>query len=125
MCHKGQLKVCNAGLPALVVTNKEGQITDRIESDQIPLGIQPFDAESVSLFTQTYDTGHHLYAYTDGLIEATDENGNTFDEPKLESLLCVSSDTEGRLKRVRSSFEQFVKGTPQNDDISMVEVNIC
>ena len=125
MCHKGQLKVCNARLPALVVTNKEGQITDRIESDQIPLGIQPFDAESVSLFTQTYDTGHHLYAYTDGLIEATDENGNTFDEPKLESLLSVSTGTNGRLERVRSSFEQFVKGTPQNDDISMVEVNIC
>ncbi len=125
MCHKGQLTVCNAGLPALVVANEKGHITDRIESDQIPLGIQAFEAENVSLFTQTYAAGHHLYAYTDGLIEATNKTGNTFDEQTLESLICVRADTNGRLKQIRSGFEQFVKGTPQNDDISMVEVNIC
>lgn len=125
MCDKGQIKVCNAGLPTLMVADNNGTITDRIESDQLPLGIQTLEAESVSLFTKRYQSGHQIYAYTDGLIEATNHNGNSFNEKMLESLLATVVTDNGRLDSVRLSFEQFVKGTPQNDDISMVEVIIC
>jgi serine phosphatase RsbU (regulator of sigma subunit) len=125
MCDKGQLTVCNAGLPTILVTDKNGGIADRIDSDQLPLGIQALDVENVSLFTRQYETGHQLYAYTDGLIEATNRNGKPFNEQMLEALISVNVTPQGRLEGIQTSFEQFVKGTQQSDDISMVEVIIC
>ena len=125
MCDRGRLTVCNAGLPTLLVTDEYGTITDRIDSDQLPLGIQPLDTDNVSVFTRQYTSGHQLYAYTDGLIEATNRNGKPFNEQMLETLLSVNVTPQGRLQRMQTSFEQFVKGTQQSDDISMVEVIIC
>ena len=125
MCDKGQLTVCNAGLPTILVTDKNGGIADRIDSDQLPLGIQALDVENVSLFTRQYETEHQLYAYTDGLIEATNRNGKPFNEQMLEALISVNVTPQGRLQGIQTSFEQFVKGTQQSDDISMVEVIIC
>lgn len=125
MCEGRRLTVCNAGLPDILVANRDGQIADRIKSSQLPLGIEMLDESKVSVFTKTYPTPHQLYAFTDGLIETRSANDNVFDSKVLESLIARETGTISRIPSIQQHFQDFVKGSVQLDDISIVEVKIC
>lgn len=124
MCRNGLLRVCNAGLPTLLIADSAGNIAHRINSDQLPLGIEQLHVDDVPIYTKTYNTPHQLYAYTDGLIEAKNGQGKVFEQQYLESLIANPITEEGRIQHIRMHFEGFVKGTALSDDISIVEVNI-
>ena len=117
--------VCNAGLPDILVANDDGDIVDRIHSEQLPLGIQTIDSSEVELFTRNYDSPHQLYAVTDGLIETVGANDEIFDLDVLTSIISRKNNSTGRIDSITSSFEAFAKDSEQSDDISIVEVKIC
>lgn len=125
VCDGKQLTVCNAGLPEMIVADNQGRIIDRIESTQLPLGIQKLESADVQIFTKTYHDQHQLYAFTDGLIEARAANDDVFDSTMLETLIAENTGSVSRIPLIKQSYEDFVKGSKQCDDISIVEVNIC
>ena len=126
MCDKNTLRVCNAGLPDLVVCNKSGEVVDRVQSTLLPLGIEKMDASEIGVFAETYTQPHQLYAFTDGLIETRSTNDEIFDTETIEAIIaspyCSAAD---RLTQVVHRFESFSKGIQPHDDISIVEVKIC
>lgn len=125
MCENRQITICNAGLPDMLVVQENGAVVDRIESTQLPLGIQELSLDEVQIFTKTYDTSHQLYAFTDGLIESQSANDETFDTTLLETVIASHPFGISRIPVIKKGFEDFVKGSQQSDDISIVEVNIC
>ncbi len=120
-----QITVCNAGLPEILIANNEGYIVDRIESTQLPLGIEELDTSDLCLFKKAYTSPHQLYAFTDGLIETRGANDSVFDSTMLESVIESKPGPVSRIPAIQQSFDDFVKGSEQSDDISIVEVNIC
>ena len=125
MCENRRITICNAGLPDMLVVKENGAVADRIKSTQLPLGIQELSVNDVQTFTKTYNTSHQLYAFTDGLIETQSANDETFDTTQLEGVIASQPFASSRIPVIRKGFEEFVKGSQQNDDISIVEVNIC
>lgn len=125
MCENRHITICNAGLPDMLVVQENGTVADRIESSQLPLGIQELNINEVQLFAKTYDTSHQLYAFTDGLIETQSANDETFDTTLLENVIASQPFAISRIPGIKQGFEDFVKGSQQSDDISIVEVNIC
>ncbi len=70
----------------------------------------------------TLEKGDMLYLYTDGVTEATDQDGELFSEPRLlESLNRHKDDTLSvLLSGVKTDIDGFVKEAPQFDDITML-----
>lgn len=124
-CDGKKVTICNAGLPDMIIVANNGEVTDRIESTQLPLGIQELDDNDVKVFTKIFTSSHQMYAFTDGLIETQSANDEVFDSARLEMLISSHHFNDSRIPSIQQGFENFVKGSQQNDDISIVEVNIC
>lgn len=124
-CDGQTLRVCNAGLPDLVVFDESGVIVDRVPSTLLPLGIETMSVSEVSVFAKKYTGPHQLYAYTDGLIETRGANDDVFDSDTLESIIRSQKSVPNKLDQVIQQFESFSKGIQPHDDISIVEVKIC
>jgi len=112
-----RLVYVNAGHNAPIVRRANGT-TEMLEAGGLPLGIQA-DA--------TYETGEvHLQArdvlifFTDGVIEAFNEQGEEFGNPRwLESVRALPDwDAAESLKFLMSRVDEFVKATRQSDDIT-------
>lgn len=124
-CDGNTLEVCNAGLPDILVCNDQGTIVDRVTSALLPLGIEDLQCGDVSTFVNNYAQPHHLYAFTDGLIETRSANAETFDSDTVESIIESQTGVPDRLTQVVKRFQAFSKGIQPHDDISIVEVKIC
>lgn len=124
-CRHGKIAVCNAGLPSLRIVSAEGNITLTIDSTQLPLGIETLNEEEVSTACRSLDPGSRIYAFTDGLTEATNSQGEVFNDACFDRLIATHCPTQGRLAHIKQSFNHFVKGSTLHDDISIVEVKIC
>ena len=72
----------------------------------------------------TLKKGDSIFVYTDGVAEATDADNQLFGtERTLDTLNAVSAGAATQqdiLKAVRAAVDDFVKETPQFDDITMV-----
>ncbi len=125
VCNENTLQVCNAGLPDLVVCNESGAVVDRVPSTLLPLGIEEMDTCDISVFAKHYPQPHHLYGFTDGLIETRGANDEIFDSDTVEAIIATHCCAKNRLCQVVQRFESFSKGIQPHDDISIVEVKIC
>jgi sigma-B regulation protein RsbU (phosphoserine phosphatase) len=71
----------------------------------------------------TLEIGDTLIAYTDGVTEAENANGEFFSEEGLLSLLSEpSSSASALLERIETSLHAHIGDTEQSDDITMLAV---
>ncbi|HEY7679445.1 MAG TPA: PP2C family protein-serine/threonine phosphatase [Terriglobia bacterium] len=108
--------VC-AGHNAPILRRARGQI-ERLEAGGLPLGIDsaaPYECASVTL-----ESGDLLLIFTDGLIEAFNEQGEEFGEARLLSTLSGLSPQSADATReaLMRSVDAFVGTTRQHDDIT-------
>ena len=63
-----------------------------------------------------------IFQYTDGVTEATDAKGELFGDMRLLDAMssAPSEDPKELLAHVRVKIDEFVKGAPQFDDITML-----
>ena len=66
--------------------------------------------------------GDRLFVYTDGVTEATNENGELFGTGRMLEALNAAPEVSTRelLENVRQSIDSFVGTAPQFDDITML-----
>lgn len=120
-----RLVYCNAGhLPPYLIERRETVRRIEIES-ALPLGIdENFEYRDAVLDLPASPS--MLVAFTDGVTEAEDENGVQFTEakvgPTLESNLAQPSDE--LVTRIRRSIKQFTRNHPQNDDITLLAIEL-
>ena len=74
--------------------------------------------------TFTMKSGSTLYIYTDGATEATDTEGERFYDERLLNALNEAKDKEPKeiLEHVKERIDQFIKGAPQYDDLTMLAI---
>lgn len=75
------------GLPDAYVLEADGQIARRLESKHMPLGVlsaKDFEANLVHLKLEPHQK---ILAYTDGVIEAVNKQGERFGQQRLEAVL--------------------------------------
>lgn len=70
--------------------------------------------------------GDLLLLYTDGVTEAESADGGFFGEERLEKLLCENrgKNSEMVLTRILEEIKSFTKGATQNDDITMLGMQV-
>ena len=86
----------------------------------MPLGL--FDGIPYDVHERQLEPGDMLYAYTDGVTEAMDVDGNLFGEDRLEETLSKYKDMNPRSVGVgvRRAITDFTLDAEQSDDITML-----
>ncbi|CAK0743933.1 two-component system, HptB-dependent secretion and biofilm response regulator [Gammaproteobacteria bacterium] len=119
--ERTQATLWNAGLPDVLLI-REGSIQDHFPSEMIPLGIsKKLDIGAVRV---PLKKGDRLYAFSNGIIEAKDSNGNMFGMDRLEIFLKKVAAQENVLDELMALLNKYVKSSTHEDDITLVEVQI-
>jgi phosphoserine phosphatase RsbU/P len=106
-----------AGHNAPILRRASGSF-DRLEIGDLPLGIDP--NERFTCGTATLGPGDLLLIFTDGLIEAVNQNDQEFGEARVFDVLKVlrGADAEGTMKRLIATVDAFAAQARQHDDIT-------
>ena len=119
--RNGRLCIWNGGVPDVLITSPGGGVHTRLGSRHLPLGIledEVFDAE---LDCACVRVGDRIYAYSDGLIEAQNSNGDLIGEERLQDLLS-EPDVADDFDNICAFLDGFRQGQVQQDDITLMEI---
>jgi serine phosphatase RsbU (regulator of sigma subunit) len=120
------LKYVNAGHnpPIVVRPRKDSCQMFHLESEAMPVGISA-DAHFATTSFQ-FEIGDVLVAYTDGITEADNSDGEFWGEPRLESVLRSCSDgmPEQIILRILEEVTAFGNGQPQRDDVTLMVMRV-
>ncbi len=120
--ESGSLEYANAGHPPPLLVEVHG--CDWLPSgDPLPpVGAWP-DVRYPS-FRRVLKGGALIFAYTDGVSEATGENGTLFGMERITATFggWASGTAAGAIDRVRREMSRFVGNHPQADDMTMLAV---
>lgn len=115
-------QIWNAGLPEVLVVSQAGDITQRIVSSHLPLGVIAYKDDELSCCDIQLGVGDSIYALSDGLTEAENDAGEMFGQQRFELLLMNKTNEDGRLVDIKNRVEIFVGKAMPTDDISLIEI---
>lgn len=117
----GDLRVCNAGHPPLIVIPRDGSPVIQLENSSCPLGV--FFPEAVPFEVDQYQLqkGDKILIYTDGIIEWANPQKQQFGEERLITYLEENRalDVETILDKFMQSIQSFAGGNLCPDDITI------
>ena len=118
-----EMRYVNAGHNAPILRRLSGKI-ERLERGGLPLGVDPnrtYETGSVVL-----QTGDALFVFTDGVIEAVNDSGQEFGEPRLVQIVGnFAPASAGELRdRAMGAVEAYVGDARQHDDITCLVLRV-
>ena len=120
--ENGELVYSNAGhLPPCILRNKPEFLTG---AKNLVLGL--YYGESYTEDKTKLNVGDILFLYTDGVTEAIDENKHFFGDERLKTLLdgFRPSHEENIVEYVTDALKNFMNGSEQFDDITMLSCTV-
>ncbi|HRU07106.1 MAG TPA: SpoIIE family protein phosphatase [Candidatus Brocadiia bacterium] len=113
---------CNAAhCPALAWTAADAPVVQATRESNYPIGVVPghvFEEETFQI-----QAGGGFWLYTDGVIEAMDDQQRLFGVERLKSLLERKKASDTALRDLLTSIQEFTGGAPQSDDLTAVSIN--
>ncbi len=118
----GELTEANAGHENPVIIRKNGECELIKNEHGLVLGVMSGTEQKD--FYHTLSEGDRIFVYTDGLPEATNEEGSRLEEHRMFEIIKEHRDDDNvtLLKNIRSDVDDFVKDAPQYDDLTMMVV---
>ncbi len=116
------VQVWNGGNPATYLLGRDNAVKFVFVSTHLPLGLADEDHFDDNVAFHPLTPGCQLVLFSDGLIEAENEAGQSFGEDRLASLV-VGTPAPERLLRVKEAVADHLAGKSAHDDISLVLVN--
>lgn len=116
------IHIWNGGLPPVLIRRHGQSGYERIVSHSLPLGV----VDTVELDTEVhrcpFNPGDLLYAYSDGLTEAENIDGEMWGTKRLEQFLMRPDLDAPKLPALIEAVLEHVSLAPPSDDISVVEI---
>jgi two-component system, HptB-dependent secretion and biofilm response regulator len=122
--ERSHAHIWNAGLPDILLINREGEVSQRFSSDHLPLGVMSYQEDEMHTYDIRLVAGDRFYVYSDGLTEAENSEGEVFGQDRFEQLLNTGGDTDGRLEMIKNRVTTFVGDAAATDDVSLLEIKI-
>jgi phosphoserine phosphatase RsbU/P len=120
------LEYVNAGHhPPVVIRSQNGSThAFYLKSTDVPIGISPRSQFPAVAFQLHIDD--LLVAYTDGITEMENRDGEMYGLPRLERLLISSAGAtaEQVIDGILEDVSSFADGQPQRDDITLVAIRV-
>ncbi len=112
----------NFGLPPLQRLSRQ-QPYSRLRSMDLPLGIISTLDTHLPHQRLELHPGDSIYAYSDGITEASNPEGEEFGEQQLKSLLTEIHQRHLPLTTIWDTLNDFCQHQPLSDDALMVEIH--
>jgi phosphoserine phosphatase RsbU/P len=126
MDPSGTLTLARAGHESALWCKDHFKHIEVIDAPGMALGIDAGDVfdeviKDVTVELSPLDT---VVVYTDGINEALDEEGNEFGQEQLKAVLheAGSQSVDFLVKTIVDRVQNFSRGHPQNDDITLAAV---
>ena len=122
------LKYVNAGHNSPLVVRPRGESCElhHLQSTEIPVGISPNSEFPATTFQ--LEVGDVLVAYTDGITEAENGEGELWGMQRLENLLrscsCLGATPERIIEGILDEVSAFAKDQRQRDDVTLIVMNV-
>lgn len=119
----GTLLAWNGGIPDVVLyDDTERCVIRKIKSTHLALGIVSEDEIDKHLEVIDLKAGTRIYAYSDGLTDASNFDNEFYGTRRLEE--CFSSNIEGEklFDHITQDVKVFCEDSEQNDDITLIEI---
>lgn len=119
----GIVSIWNGGLPEALFYRPGVGVIANVRSRHLPLGILSPERFSTQVDIQEFVLGDQIYLYSDGIIEASNQQGEMFG---AERLLQVFAQDTGRpmFDQILEQLAQFRGGENQQDDLTLVELTL-
>ena len=116
----GRLTAANAGHEYPVLMNGNGQFALLKDDHGLVIGVLP--RQKYKEYTLQLSPGAKLFVYTDGVIEATCDNGELFGITRMVEALNRNPDADPKqvLSGIRKAVDDFAHGAEQADDLTMM-----
>jgi len=118
----GDVRYCNGGHNLPYIIRKDGAIEEIENTNGLLLGkIEPIEFETREF---TLQPGEKIMMFTDGVTEATAENGDMYEEPRLETFLAkhANDDLNKLVRSLVVDVLKFMGKADQSDDITVLSV---
>jgi len=114
-----RLFVWNCGMQAVLIFRSHS-LLQRVASDNLALGIQDLTTDPVPAIEA--EAGDRVYAYSDGITEAFNSQGEDFGVPRLEIAIAELLTTNSEIETLMDTVQQFCGDADQLDDITVMEL---
>lgn len=117
-----KLSVWNAGLPDVLMCDIiNSEVKYRFKSRNYPMGVSDIIDYSTTVENYYVDVSEHLVLFTDGVIEARNQDGNLYGMDNLIDGI-KNSESEWVIDQLMENLESFTQGKKQSDDTTVIEV---
>jgi len=120
--HHKSAYIFNAGLPDGYIFNENAEIKQQFPSIHPPLGILTKLLSDCHLVVVPIEERDRVVLISDGIIEARNEQGHEFGVSQFEQAAREGINNSDIVTQVLNSLQEFCKGMPQEDDISLIDV---
>ena len=123
--HKERtLQFSGAGHESVFIYRRAQGVVEEVKSGGIALGM----IADTSAITQNnilpFDEGDVIMLYSDGITEATDEEGKMYTEARLKQVFAkaaaADNDADRMFAEISRDYGAFVRGVPQADDVTLM-----
>ncbi len=118
------LSVVNAGLPDVLVFDKENHVNNRIVSQNLPLGVLPENKLEIQVERVNINSTTRVLLYTDGLIESTNPNGEMFGYKNVKEAIEQSGHVFSPYYNLITNLCDFRQDGKSQDDTTIIQF-IC
>ncbi|MBU2706829.1 fused response regulator/phosphatase [Zooshikella marina] len=116
------MKVWIGGLPDCYLYRTKTKTLDVLTSKWLPLGILSADKFDTGYEIIEVDYDDRLYLWSDGVIEAQDDQQHFFGEERLKAVFTNNEEPDQLFNEIKESVFSFI-GEP-TDDLSMIEISM-
>jgi DNA-binding response OmpR family regulator/anti-sigma regulatory factor (Ser/Thr protein kinase) len=117
--HSGkQIDVWNGGMPEMMLQNQRGKIVKRFTSKHMALGILNKDEFECDIERFDAQYGDRLIGFSDGAVEAMNEQGQMLTDTGIESWLVA--EPLANVRTILANIQTFEGSNLRTDDVTLV-----
>lgn len=122
--RKRSAEIWVGGLPDVLVYRKDENRIENIKSTHLPLGVVDNDRFKTNTVIEQLSKGDRIMLWSDGIIEASDKNGEMFGEERVREVILGTEDPDRIFESIERAVEHHTGRSEQDDDYTMVEVTM-
>ena len=122
--RKQELEIWMGGLPDYYLYRKDTSEIEKIKSTHLPLGVlssQAFDTETHKV---KFNAGDKFFMWSDGIIEARNDDGELFGEDRLMEIFTGNQNPEQLFDDIVLRVNEYAGEQGKDDDTTLLEVTM-